>query len=141
MAQIAARPPPVRTRAHVDSLARDTRTLRQHYTAALKRYAAPARKEEDELLERVFTREPGPRPRRAATLLRRLRPKLHATLVAQLGCSEYLVHQVMRAAIRRCSELRLYVRGDRRRVARHAEWLLRRLVRAFERSAGRRLTL
>ena len=141
MAQIAAEPPPVRSRAHIDSLAQDTRTLRQHYAAVLKRYAAPTRREEDELLERVFGSEPGPRRLRAATFLRRLRPKLHAALVARVGCSEYLVHQVMRAAIRRCTELGLYVGGDRRRAARHAEWLLARLVRAAARSAGRRLTL
>ncbi len=141
MAEIAACPPPVRTRAHVDSLAQDTRTLRQHYAAVLKRYAVPSHREEDELLERVFSTEPGPRPLRAATFLRRLRPKLHAALVARVGCSEYLVHQVMRVSIRRCTELGLYVTGDRRRATRHAEWLLARLVRAFERSAGRRLTL
>jgi Putative zinc-binding metallo-peptidase len=141
MAQIGVQPPPVRTRAHVDSLAQDTRTLRQHYAAVLKRYAAPTRREEDEFLERVFGYEPGPRRLRAATFLRRLRPKLHPALVARVGCSEYLVHQVMRAAIRRCTELGLYVNGDRRRAARHVEWLLARLVRASERSAGRRLTL
>jgi len=141
MAQIGPLPPPVRTRTHIDSLAQDTRTLREHYARVLKRYAAPTRREEDEYLERVFGYEPGPRRLRAATFLRRLRPKLHGALVARVGCSEYLVHQVMRAAIRRCSELGLYVSGDRRRVARHAEWLLARLVRASERSAGRRLTL
>ncbi len=141
MTEVATQPPLVRTRAHVDSLAQDTRTLRQHYAAVLKRYAVPTRREEDELLERVFSYEPGPRRMRAATLLRRLRPKLHDALATRVGCSEYLVHQVMRAAIRRCTELGLYVAGDRRRAVRHAEWLLGRLVRAFERSAGRRLTL
>ena len=141
MAEIAARPPPVRNRARVDPLAQDTRTLRQHYAAVLKRCAAPTRREEDELLERVFARQPGVRPLRAATFLRRLRPQLHATLVARTGCSEYLVHQLMRAAIRRCTERGLWVRGERRSAARHAEWLLARLVRAYERSAGRRLAL
>ncbi len=141
MAEVGARPPPVRTRAHVESLTEDTRTLRQHYAAVLKRYAAPSRREEDEVLERVFSHEPGARRLRAATFLRRLRPRLHAALVARVDCSEYLVHQVMRAAIRRCTELGLYVAGDRRRVARHAEWGLARLTRAFERSAGRRQSL
>ena len=141
MAEIGPTPPAVRSRARVDSLDRDRRTLRQHYEAVLKRYAVPTRREEDELLERIFAREPGLRRLRAATFLRRLRPKLHPALVARLGCSEYLVHQVMRATIRRCTELGLYVAGDRRRAARHAEWLLVRLARAFERSAGRRLTL
>ncbi|MBS0375627.1 MAG: putative zinc-binding metallopeptidase [Proteobacteria bacterium] len=141
MAGIAAQPAPVRSRIHIDSLAHDTRTLRQHYAAILKRYAAPSHRDEDELLERVFTTEPGTPALRAATFLRRLRPRLHPQLVARVGCSEYLVHQVMRAAIRRCTELGLYVRGDRRRAARNAEWALARLVRSFERSAGRRLTL
>ncbi len=141
MAEIGGTAPPVRTRTHVDSLAHDTRTLRQHYTAVLERYAAPTRREEDDLLERVFGYEPGPTRLRAATFLRRLRPRLHDSLVARVGCSEYLVHQVMRAAIRRCTELGLYVAGDRRRAARHAEWALTRLARTFEKSAGRRLTL
>ena len=47
----------------------------------------------------------------------------------------------VRTAIRRATELELYVRGDRRRASRHCEWLLVRLARGFERSAGRRLTL
>jgi hypothetical protein len=89
----------------------------------------------------VFTRERGARRLKAATFLRRLRPRLRAAIAARVDCSEYLIHQALRAAIRRCSELDLYVAGDRRRAARHAEWLLRRLVRALERSAGRRLTL
>ncbi|HUO80704.1 MAG TPA: putative zinc-binding metallopeptidase [Steroidobacteraceae bacterium] len=141
MAEVALQPPPVRSRAHVDSLAHETRTLRQHYAAVLKRYAVPTRREEDDLLERVFGYEPGPRRLRAATFLRRLRPRLHAALALRVGCSEYLVHQVMRAAIRRSTELGLYVTGERRRAERHAEWMLARMVRAFERSAGRRLTL
>jgi hypothetical protein len=141
MAEIGSRPPPVRTRTRIDSLAQDTRTLRQHYAAVLKRNAVPTHREEDELLERVFSHEPGSGRLRAATFLRRLRPKLHDSLARRVGCSEYLVHQVMRTAIRRCSELGLYVAGDRRRAARHAEWLLARLTRTVERSAGRRLAL
>jgi hypothetical protein len=141
MAEIAAAAPSVRTRAHVESLAQDTRTLREHYAALRRRYAAPSRQEEDELLKRVFSAEPGRRRLRAATFLRRLRPRLRAALVARLGCSEYLAHQVLRSAIRRARELGLYVGGDRRQAARHAEWLLLRLAQALERSAGRRLTL
>jgi hypothetical protein len=141
MREVGGQPAPVRCRAHIESLAGDTRTLRQHYTAMLRRYAVPTHREEDELLERVFVREPGPRAQKATTFLRRLRPRLHAAIAARVDCSEYLIHQVMRAAIRRCGERNLYVAGDRRRSARNAEWLLTRLARAFERSAGRRLTL
>ena len=141
MHEVRAAPAPVRTRLHIDSLVHDTRTLGDHYRAMLKRYAPPTRREEDELLDRVFSREPGRGSLRAATLLRRLRPRLHPLVAARVGCSEYLVHQVMRAAIRRATELGLYVGGGRRRAERNAEWLLLKLTRAFERSAGRRLTL
>ncbi len=141
MREVREEPAAVRTRLHIDSLVHDTRTLREHYRAMLKRYSPPTRREEDELLDRVFSREPGRERLRAATLLRRLRPKLHELVAARVGCSAYLIHQVMRTAIRRATELELYVQGDRRRAARHCEWLLTRFARVFERSVGRRLTL
>jgi Putative zinc-binding metallo-peptidase len=141
MREIRDEPAAVRTRLHIDSLVHDSRTLREHYRGLLKRYAPPTRREEDELLHRVFSLEPGRGRLRAATLLRRLRPRLHGLIARRLACSEYLIHQVMRTAIRRATELELYVRGDRRRAGRHCEWLLVRLARGFERSAGRRLTL
>jgi hypothetical protein len=141
MQEVRDAPAPVRTRLHIDSLVHDTRTLRQHYKGILKRYAPPAKSEEDELLDRVFVREPGRQRLKASTLLRRLRPRLHASVAARLTCSEYLIHQVMRTAIRRATELELYVQGDQRRMLRHCEWMLTRLARAYERSAGRRLTL
>jgi hypothetical protein len=138
---IRATPAPVRTRLQVEPLAGDKRTLDEHYRSVLKRYAPPTRLEEDELLLKVFSRDPGRARLKAATLLRRLRPRLHARLVAATGASEYLVHQLMRSAIRRAGELALYVGGDRRRAARHCEWLMLRLARASERRIGRRLTL
>ena len=141
MREVREEPASVRTRLHIDSLVHDTRTLREHYKSILKRYAPATRREEDELLGRVFAPEPGHGRLKAATLLRRVRPRLHGLVAARVGCSEYLIHQVMRAAIRRATELELYVRGDRRRAARHCEWLLTRLARAFERSAGRHLKL
>ncbi len=141
MREVRGAPPPVRSRLTVDSLAGDTRTLGEHYRAMRRRYSPPTRLEEDELLERVFTREPGRARLKAATLLRRLRPRLHARIVARTGCSDYLVHQVMRSAIRRATELELYVAGGRRRATPNCEWLMLKLARAFERSVGRRQTL
>jgi len=141
MAEVAETPAAVRTRVHVDRLGEDTRTLREYYAARLSRHVPTTRRDEDELLERVFTRDPGRRPLRAATFLRRLRPRLHRAIAAREHCGEYLVHQVMRAAIHRSQELGLYVGRGQRRSARHVERILTRLVRAFERSAGRRLIL
>jgi len=141
MRDIAQMPQPVRTRMHVEPLSQCKKTLRQHYEERLRSYSPPTRKDEDDLLGRVFARTPGARRMRAATLLRRLRPRLHREICAAEHCGEYLVHQVMRAAILRADELNLYVAGDPRRATRHARRILTRLVRAFERSAGRRLTL
>ena len=141
MREVRDEPARVRTRLHIDSLVGDTRTLGDHYEAMQKRYAPPTRREEDELLGRVFSREPGRGRLKAATLLRRLRPRLHELIAGRLDCSAYLIHQVMRTAIKRATELELYVAGDRRRTAHNCEWLLTRLVREFERSAGRRLKL
>jgi hypothetical protein len=142
MRELAGAPPLVRSRAHVESLAEDTRALRQHYDAMLRRYASPRQSDEDDLLRRVFDAdEPGSRGRRASTFLRRMRPRLHAAIAERVGCSEYLVHQVMRTAIRRSDELKLYVHGDARQAGRNAEWMLVRLTRDWEKSAGRRLLL
>jgi len=141
MRELAGQAPPVRSRVHVESLSADTRTLREHYAALLARQAARTRRHEDRLLLRVFARAPGRRAQRAAALLRRLRPRLRAAVSSRVGCSEYVIHQVLRAAIRRCTELGLYVRGDARRARRDAEALLTRLTRVYERSGGQRLAL
>ena len=141
MREIGPEPPPVRTRAHVEPLSGSTRMLREYYVTMLKRYAPPQNLEEDELLRRVFTRERGRHPLRATTFLRRLRPRLLAVASEQVGCTRYLVHQVLRATIRRCTELGLYVPANRREAERRALWLLQRLARIFEKSAGLRVTL
>jgi hypothetical protein len=141
MREFGALPPLVRSRVHVEPLSADRRTLGEHYEAVRQRYAGPSKSQEDEILERVFVRGDGPRRRRAATLLRRLRPQLHGVIAARVGCSEYLVHQVMRTAIRRAEELELYVEGAARASRRHVEWLCTHLTSAWQRSAGRRLTL
>jgi len=141
MAEVAARPPPVRSRLHVESLSKATRTLREHYDERLRTYTPPTRRDEDGLLLQVFSPVPGAKRRRADAFLRRLRPRLHAAIAAREQCGDYLVHQVMRAAIHRAGQLKLYVAGDPRRAVRPVEAILTRLVHAFERSAGRRLIL
>ncbi len=141
MREIATETPRVRTRAHIDSLAHDTRTLREHYDTMTARYAAPTRREEDAMLGGVFVRTPGKTRLRAATFLKQLQPTLQVVIAERTGASDYLIQQVMRTMILRSNELGLYVDGERRRVARKAERLMTRLVRIFEKSAGRRLSL
>jgi hypothetical protein len=141
MREIGPEAPPVRTRAHVESLSSVTRSLREYYVTVLKRYAPARNLEEDELLGRVFTREPGRSALHAATFLRRLQPKLLAHAAEEVGCTRYLVHQVLRATMRRCADLNLYVPANRREAERRSLWLLRSLSRIFESSAGLRITL
>jgi hypothetical protein len=133
--------PPVRTRMHVEPLGASKRTLREHYAERLAAVVPATHRHEDRLLLRVFTAEPA-RPRlRAGTLLRRNRARFHRVVAAHRPWRDYLIHQVMRAAIRRCDELQLYVQGDVRRTVKHAERILIGLAKAFETSVRRRVSL
>jgi hypothetical protein len=139
MREVRAAPAPVRTRAHVESLVDDTRTLGEHYQALQRRHATVRHPVEDQLLGRAFPA--GGDRGRAATLLRRLAPELHARVTRRVGCSAYLTQQVLGLAIRRATELGLRVATDDARAARDAERVLVRLARTAAKGAGRWLTL
>jgi len=141
MGELVGQPAPVRTRVQVEPLSESKRTLREHYAERLARVVPPTHRREDALLLRVFSTEPARSRIRAATLLRRQRSRFHRAVVAHRPWRDYLIHQVIRAAIRRCDELSLYVVGDPRQAARHVERILVRLARTFETSVRRRVTL
>jgi hypothetical protein len=142
LAEVTELTPSVRSRAHVEPLAEDRRTLAEHYLARVALHRAGARPREDARIARVFTREPRRvDTMRAATLLRQLRPRLRRRLSRQLGVSEYEVHQVLRRTIERCTALGLYVRGDARTAAARAERLVAALVTDFHRGTGPKVTV
>ncbi len=141
MASLQDRAPPVRTRMHVEPLHESRRTLREHYAARLALAVPPTHRREDRLLLRLFSAAPARARLKAAVFLRRNRLRFHRRVAAHRPWRDYLIHQVIRAAIRRCEELGLYVDGDVRQTAKHAERILIRLVRAFETSVRRRVTL
>jgi len=132
-AEIGAAKPPVSDRTHIEDVADEVRTLRQHYEDKLARYRMPRRSGADELLLKVFTTAPRRRTApKAASVLRELRNPLRQQFVRTGAFSEYLVHQVLRLMIDRCESLDLYVRGSRRELKGQLVWVIARLAESYE---------
>ena len=130
MRQLATEPPRVTSRAHIEPLGRNPRTLAEHYREKLARQTDWCSEASDTLLLRVFTRRP---PRagltRAATFLRAHKREL---LAGSCGADEaYNLQQVLRIAIERADNMDLYLRGSQRDAMPHARWLLGSMARLF----------
>lgn len=137
--EVAGDCPPVRSRAHVEPLKDNQRTLAQYYRSKLARERSRRGLLADRLLGRVFHTEPGRRPLSAASLLRAHKARLRSTIICDTGVDRYVAHQVLRIAIDRSARLRLYVHGRQRDALRATRIMLRRLVRVYMRSPGLRL--
>ena len=129
MSEVCERPAPVRTRARIEPIDTNTRTLAEHYRRKLARYRRYRRTMVDGLLQWLFTVE---RPRRdavrAATLLRANQRALIEVVSHELGVPRYSVHEIMRTMIDRSEALQLYIRGSRRDAAHVSRWMLEKLV-------------
>ncbi len=124
--------PPVRSRAHIEPVRLERRTLGEHYRERLDRDVRRRPQLADELILRVFTPTPASASRvRAATLLRRLKQPVRRAVARRLDASEYLVHQVLRILIERCRELGLYARDPVRVARRRIENLVYRIARLY----------
>lgn len=132
MAEVRDRAPPVRTRAHIESITTNTCTLAQHYRRKTARYHRYRRGVLDGLLQWLFSAE---RPRkdavRAATVLRAHQRALSAAVSRELGLPRYSVQEIMRTMIDRSEALQLYIRGSRRDAVHVSRWLLERLVSLY----------
>ena len=138
MAEVRHVAPLVRSRMHIEPLADDSCSLREHYRRKIERYRDVGALAIDTRLARICGAS-GPGDVRAATLLRRLRRRLRARVAEDTGASQYEVHQALRDVIARCDVLTLVVRGDRRVAAQRFERLLTRLVGDRHRGNGPRL--
>ena len=129
IASVRERRPPVHSRARIEPLEHNRRTLAEHYRRKLARNRLIRRGLADELLQRAFSRDP-PRKRalRATTLLRTNARSLTAAVVRALGIERYSVEQVLRMLIDRADRLGLYVRGNRRDALSYSRWTLERLT-------------
>jgi Putative zinc-binding metallo-peptidase len=125
--------PKVIDRSHVEDIAEESSTLREHYDRKLARYRMPRRSGADELLLKIFTTAPrrASAPR-AASVLREMRNSLRVRIVRSGAFSEYLVHQVLRLTIERCESLNLYLRGPRSELKPHLLWVIARLAESYE---------
>ena len=132
MAEVRERPAPVRTRARIEPIEANTRTLAEHYRRKATRYRQYRRGMVDAMLQWVFSEE---RPRRgavrASTLLRAHQRARSDAVSRELGLPRYSVQEIMRAMIDRSEALQLHVRGDRRDAVQVSRWLLDRLVSLY----------
>jgi Putative zinc-binding metallo-peptidase len=140
MAEVAGTSRRVHSRAFVEPLSLERKTLREHYAhmQSLQRLGHATRA--DRVLERAFTRDPDARGS-AAALLRDFGTRTRQAVAREAGCSAYNVHQVVRAAIRRCEVLELRLRYPKREARRRARRLLVRLARITAHAKGRRVIM
>ena len=129
MAGLRDRPPLVRARRHVEPIRIARRTLRQHYAAMVRHYRSDDSERIDKILHRVFTTERSrARQMRASTFLREHAPALRRRVAARLDASEYLVGELLGHLQGRSRDLRLHVRGEKRRALHRVERLLAALT-------------
>lgn len=121
--------PLVRTRAVMEPLAHNRRTLRQHYEQRLRRYAFDTLDAYDLKLKRVFGRRAEHSRRLSASgFLRQVRPQFSRLLARRNKLHPYVVHHVMRMVIRRCRDLDLVVTRPQREAKRAALSLIERIM-------------
>jgi hypothetical protein len=131
MRELAQQPAAVTSRAHIEPLGKNRRTLAEHYREKLARQIDWCSEATDTLLLRVFTRRP-PRPglARAASFLRAHRRVLLDG--SRQAADAYNLQQVLRIAIERADTLGLHLRGAQRDALPHARWLLASMARLFD---------
>jgi hypothetical protein len=142
MQEIRDQPPLVRSRAVIEPLGENSRSLREHYRDKLAGHDRTEARRYDARLLRVFgLRYENPGKLSAATFIRQVRPQLHRLLVRRSQLHPYLVHHVMRMVIRRARQLDLCVVGSLRVTQRELFGLLERILFDLVRRGRQRFTL
>jgi len=142
MAEIGSTLPRVRSRARVDVLKRQTRTLREHYEAKRDWYVKHRPEFYDADLRRLFSDAPEHvRQPPAWTLLNRLRPEIRRAVARGTGEYQYTVDQALKAMVGRCRDLRLRVHRPVEQVRLEATILLTVQTMNFLHSGHHRVPL
>lgn len=108
MRELAAEPPPVRTRVHIEPLKENRTTLREHYRWKRELYAVEWPGYYDRDLRRVFS--PGPHRRKypsAAAFLRSRRRDLCETVAHATGVHPYTINYLLKNMVARSRDLKL----------------------------------
>ena len=117
--------------------------MREHYRrkrhAERRRHRALA----DGLLRKVFVGKDEARSSAlpAAALLRSMKSSVRTTLERRAGADRYSAQQLLRLAIERCEQLKLYQRGSRRLLLPKLRAALVRMARGYIASDELRLRL
>jgi hypothetical protein len=111
MKSIAGKRPLRRSREHVESIADNRRTLREHYREKRESYGVNIPEVYDPDLRRLFPEDPNRHGRRpsAAVFLRRIRNELCQLCSRGTGEPPYVIAQVVQEMIQRCREMKLYL--------------------------------
>jgi Putative zinc-binding metallo-peptidase len=113
----------------VEPLAENTRTLREHYRRKQRRYEVDTARSFDRRLLRVFgTADEFPDAQPASRFLRVVRPQVARLMIRRARMHPYLVHHVLRTAIRRARVLRLRLRRNQRDSKREVLVMLERIL-------------
>jgi hypothetical protein len=142
-AEIGAHRPAVAARDRIEALEDNSLTLREHYRRKQRSERRRHRALADSLLRKVFASKQEARSGAppAATLLRALKLSVRTTLEQRAGVDRYGAQQLLRLAIERCEQLRLYQRGSRRAVIPKLRATMVRMARGYNRSDEVRLRL
>ena len=116
MRELRGRPPAVRSRRTVESLATVSQTLRAHYEAKQAHQASDRPTIPDRDLQRLFAAEPGRRGAPAEAFIRRHRGELRRMVARFTGESQYTLEQVLEDVLERCRVLELRAARDDRRL-------------------------
>jgi hypothetical protein len=141
VAECSTYPPPVRSRAHVESLRTLRTTLRQHYRRKRKRYGVDLPDFYDHQLQRVFAPGRSPNGETAAAFLRRVGPDLRRRVAQWTGQPPYTVEQFLREMIARSRSLRLRRTRSERHVKLEAAILLTVQVMGYVSGGGHHIWL
>jgi hypothetical protein len=117
MQEIAGQKPAVISRARIEPLARNRKTLRQHYDEKRSQYEMTYPLFYDQDLRRLFSDEPEHRRREtAAAFLRRIQKEVRQLVSRWTSEYEYSLDQVLKEMIVRCRDLKLHVKPPQGRL-------------------------
>ena len=142
MREVAVKSPPVRSRAQVEPLHRNRRTLREHYDEKRRRYGADFPELYDRDLRRLFPElQPGMEAEPAWRFLQRHRRDLRRLISRWTSQYQYTIDQVLKEVIHRSRELALAVPAEAPELKLHAAVLLAVQTMNYLHSGRHRLAL
>jgi len=126
--EVAQTPPRIRSRAVVEPLSENTRTLDAHYRRKRARYARNERRYDAWLARTFVTRPARPHGISAPRFIREIEPQLYRLLVRRARMHPYLVDHAITTVFQRTRQLDLVLRGTRAENKRHVVRLFERVV-------------